>query len=550
MSKLPDFRQPASFIVLTGSIILNLLLCILIFANLPGQQMPVYFNSDTLYVPSIYRDLFINHNGIAGWHLNGAPNIFPDMILYFVIRSFFSSFIPAMFTYSLLQVMILLILLMIVYKQFIGEADYTVFITGTLLMTLFLLVSLINKDFGYTFYMFSISYHMSAFLMALFCLIFLIRFLKYNRTSALLIMFFTAIVAIINDRLFMVIFSIPVLSLSVLILKDSLYRKRLIKVLAADVLSGGIALPLFTLLRFNSPIRIISLSWKVFSFDLIPASVKMFWGQHNDYLSKMGVSGIIDILFLLSLIIHSILLTRKLLSYFRNKDTDLPELIYLLLFVAITTITLVMPLINGSYSGWDMLRYNIYSLYLGVFSYGYLIYKFKQAIPAVHIQVFAVMASLFLAVTVYTAHEFQKTGVKSGLHNFLHYYPEKVACMDSLAWKYNLHNGIATYWEAKYTTMFSKKGLCVFTVYSNLNPWYHVMNENWYYFEDGSENKLRIFDFIITNQILPDTIIKYLGLPEDTLRCGADTEILKMKSFQYSRKQRRPFLLMPKDEKE
>ncbi len=105
-------------IILPVAFMINILLCIILFATIREDQIPVYFNSDTLYVPSIYHDLFIDGNSFAGWHLNGAPNIFPDMIMYFIIQIFFNSFIPAMLTYSFLEFILLMLLLMYGIQEF------------------------------------------------------------------------------------------------------------------------------------------------------------------------------------------------------------------------------------------------------------------------------------------------------------------------------------------------------------------------------------------------------------------------------------------------
>ena len=522
------------------SILVNVFLCIYIFSAINRNQVHIYFSSDNLYLPSIYRDLFINHNSLAGWHLNGAPNFFPDMFLYFTIRSFFHSFIPAAFTYSLVQLMILLTLLSILYRQFFPKIGYMHLGIGVLLMSLFLVETLIDHDFIYTFYILSISYHLGAFIMALLALILTIRFFRKGKWPGLLTLFLLSCVAIMNDRLFMSMYSIPLMVLAVLLFKKDDFHSRLWKLLVTVLLSVGTGMLFFYLLSYHSPVNIIDLGWKVFQFDNILTSLKVLLGQHRDYLSRLDIRGVIDVLFLVSLVLHVVLLVKKLRRYFRGEFYRINELIYLLLFVAVTLVVLFMPVINGSYLAPSLMRYNVYSLFFGVFSFSYLAMKFEEKFRNGLKVIWLTAGLLGLSSIVLITGEFLKNDVKTGLSGFMHYYPGEVACLDSLAREYHLKNGVATYWKAKYITMFSKEDLRIFTAFESLAPWYHVMNENWYYYEDGSHHTPRPFNFVIMDNISPESVGRYLGTPKERLHCG-DDEILVFPAFYYDRKTRRPY---------
>ncbi len=546
MSKRKNFvmhqDKSSSLILFAGSVIINIVLCIVLFSGLAEEQMHFYFNSDTFYIPSLYRDLFVDNNSLAGWHLNGAPNFFPDLALYTIIRSFFHSFIPAAFTFSLVQLTLVLLLLAILYKQFFNDITYVHLTIGSLLMSFFLFETLLNHNFIYTFYLISVGYHVGAFIMALTALICMTRYYKTNRKWPLILMSLVIVVAVINDRLFLAMFSIPVFSL-VFILKKTARRQRVIGILIADLAASVTGVFLFWLIKNYSSVYIIDLGWKTFNFQNIFNAAGVFFGQHLSYLSTMDFRGIIDVLFLVSLTIHIILLVRKLTAFYLGNEDITDELIYLLIFVSFTLVVLFMPVINGSYVAWSLLRYNIYALYTGVFSYAYLVYKARQisVLPSKTGPVFAgilMIAGIFLIV-----HAGRKQDITTGLKNFMHYYPHDVACIDSLAREYHFKNGLANYWDAKYITMFSHEGLRVFTVFPNLAPWYHVMNQNWYYKDDGSSGKSRLFTFIVNDEVQPESIEKYLGPPEDTLECTDNTnELLLFKPFRYNPENRRPFV--------
>jgi hypothetical protein len=83
--------------------ILNLVLIIVLFSRLSPNDLKIYFNSEALYLPSLYRDLFIDHNPLIGWHLNPALGFFPDVIVYFILMFFSGNFILASILFSILQ---------------------------------------------------------------------------------------------------------------------------------------------------------------------------------------------------------------------------------------------------------------------------------------------------------------------------------------------------------------------------------------------------------------------------------------------------------------
>ena len=47
-----------------------------------------HLNSDQLYLPSLYEDLFVSHGSLRAWVLPPAPSFFPDLVLYAVAKVF------------------------------------------------------------------------------------------------------------------------------------------------------------------------------------------------------------------------------------------------------------------------------------------------------------------------------------------------------------------------------------------------------------------------------------------------------------------------------
>lgn len=525
------------------SVLINVVLTIIIFATINEKQIYTYFNSDTLYLPSIYKDLIIDKSGLGGWHLNGAPNFIPDMFLFFIVRSFFNHFIPACFAFSLIQLVIILVLLSVLYKSITNSINYIHLSFAALLMSFFLLVTLANNDFVYTFYLLSISYHLGAFIMLLISLILLFNYIKNNSRIYLTILIILNIVSIINDRLYLVMFSFPIYTLILTLFLKTEKKKQYIKILIYNTISILLGLFLFRMLRLSGYVHIINLSWKVFSFDNIIPALKIFMNQHTFYLKELDFRGIINLMFIASFFIHLYLLIKNIILIINKKDFNETEFIYLLIFTSSTFIILITPIINGNYVSWALLRYNIYSLYWGVFSYAFLLYKLSTK-TRISLNYLAFIVVIFLCIeTIFTIKKINNNNITEGLTNFMTYYPENVKCIDELSEKEDLRFGIAEYWKAKYITMFSKKDVRVYTVMDNLTIWYHVMNQNWYYQNKKGKFANPEFNFVLTNGINKEEINNYLGIPVDTISCNDNWEIFKYKTFQFYNKTRKPSIV-------
>jgi len=521
------------------SILINLVLVVIIFATLSEKQIYTYFNSDTLYAPSVYKDLFLDKTGIKGWHLNGAPNFFPDMLLFFIIRSFFDHFIPACFTYSIVQVLLVLILLSTLYKNIFKTISFIHLSFGMLLMTMFLFVTLINEDFVYTFYVLSISYHMGAFIMLLISLILVFKYLKSFKKKLLYYMLILSSLAIVNDRLFLILFSVPLFSLILLLFLKSDNKKQIINILVINLTSIFLGLSLFRMIENSGYIQIIKLSWKVYNFSNIIPALNIFCEQHIFYLREFDFRGIINILFLISFFFHCYFLIKNLSLAIKRKEHNQKELIYLLLFISITALVLITPIVNGSYVGWAILRYNIFSFYLGIFSYAYLIHKLISD-SLISKKVFNLLIPFVIFLnSFFIINQFYKKDISKGLSNFLNYHPKKVECIDKLARDEDLRFGIAEYWTAKYITMFSKENVRVYTVFDNLKPWYHVTNKNWYFNSGKGKFGNPEFNFVISNKLDENHILEKLGNPIDTLECSS-FRILKFPLFEFNKVTKEP----------
>jgi hypothetical protein len=126
--------------------------------------------------------------------------------------------------------------------------------------------------------------------------------------------------------------------------------------------------------------------------------------------------------------------------------------------------------------------------------------------------------------------------------NVINYYPEKVKAVDEFIQKTNLQYGVANYWDAKYTTMFSEQDARVYTaINEKLNLWYHVMNSNWYYNHDKGKFKNPEFKFVIFSPEQFKTTRQLFGEPIDSMQVEKGKYIYSIPEFKYDKSTRQPY---------
>ncbi len=531
------------YIIYGISWLLNLLLVASVFASFNTESFRIFFNSDTLYLASIYKDLFVDGTGFSGWYLNAAPNFFPDMFLYFIINTLFSDFRTAYLVFSFIQYFLILILLNILLKTIIPKIKFEYLSFLNLIFPIFLLVTLISHNFLYTYFIFSHSFHTGMFINVLTAFIF---FFKFLRTRKMLYIYLIALISFIgtyNDRLFLVMFSLPV---AIVFIGNFFFiNKKQLRIAGIVTIAASIvALYVFKFTKINPVFHCIGLDQKYMNFDNIIFSLKKLFTQHYNYIRDLRLQGLISIIAVFNIVMLPILAVRFYKKLKLNGNTDKEkqiEVIFLTLMFFSIVISLFSPALNGYYLGEAHLRYNIFSFYLSVFNLVFFIFIFFKG-RVKNINIFSgVLFFLYIGILL---KDFNNKDVFKKVQDVMQYYPEKVKQIDNFAEENNLKYGLADYWDAKYTMMFSEKNLRVYTVIDEqLNPWYHVMNKNWYFDYDKGKYNKPIFNFILLKKFDKYKIKENFGKPVDSLLFKGKTIVYKMKNIKYNRETRKPYLI-------
>lgn len=547
MTRIFNFLQKqSSFILFCLFLFLNFLLFLQIFSNLNQKFLTYFFNSDSLYLPSIYRDLFLDHTGLNGWHLNAAPNIIPEWPLYFLVRFACGNFKMALVVYSALQFSLITLLICWIYRTVTNHSEWIDLILINLTLTLFLLIYFYSNDI-YFGCIFLPGYHNGAFILALTSIALTFSYLKSGKRWWLFLLFITVFAATISDRLYMVMYSIPLLLL--LFISPAIEQRKKLLFLSIGVVTSSLTgLAVFRLIQLSNYLHIISLDWKLLNIRNIIPSIRMFLVQVFQMVVGGGARSIIACITILVSLLglwqvpRMILRVRPISVNGKKMSVSLLQQFQFFSFCMVIC-TILNPLINGSYVSFAIFRYLIYAFYYAVFFAFFLllnkvrdIFLSKNAFTVVAA---VVVGMMIIQITINAS----RSNNDSGFRRITGYYPEQVREMDHIAREHNLKYGIAGYWAAKKTTMFSKTSLRVYCVFNNLRPWYHVTNRNWYY--DYSSGKFRHpeFNFIIGSSLEAGSDIKRIFQNDiDTIRSG-DLVVYKVPPFKFDPEELQPVLI-------
>ncbi len=448
-----------------------------------------FLNSDTLYLPSLYKDLIIDEHAIKGWQFNAAPNFFPEMILYFIIMIFTGNFLLGNVIYAVVQVLIVLKLMSLIFKQLIPDKYILLSTLANILFSITFFIVLVNKAIDVPFYIVASAYHAGVFIMQLACIILLLLYLKKEKVKYLYWMILLAVLAIISDKLFLFLFSIPLMGISlyIFILGD---RKKVLKLTMANIVSVLLGLGIFQLIKWSEYVYFTEVPLQM-SFE---SSIDSFWmmkKQFVEYLLRFDLRSLFFVLAILSFC------GVVLLVYKQWKNRRVSEVIffYFLYVILFSVLVPMVPIVVGNYFGYDTLRYAISVMYFLLFNIPLVVFfllRGTNLIGPIRLNLNWVLMPVLVVLISFSVRFYDAKGMR----NYLNYYPEDVRVVDEIAKKEGLKVGLAEYWNANLIHILSRENLKVYPAYSELIPFFHSVNRS-VYFDDDT-----VFDFVLIDNFL------------------------------------------------
>ena len=451
-----------------------------------------FFNSDALYLPSLYRDIFQDGYTLNGWTLNPAPNIFPDMLLFFPLNAIFGDFITAIFGFAFIQYFAYIFILYLIFKNLKPNLHPSTFVPAIFLFSSYLFID--NAGFQSALLNLN-SYHNGAFIMGLLCVYLFIKYFNTKSQKILIVVLILSMLSGACDKLFFIYFSIPV-SLVIIVLyffnKD---WKTLTRFLVTIALGTILAIVLWRFFMNNSYFS-LSEAYGNITLWYIEHSWSVFSQQMYGYLTSHSFAIVLTYFSLFSYVVVVIYVFRKTLKLIREKkhaDVLFAFQLFVLFFVPIV---LFAPILSGSYDNPYSLRYNYFPYILLPFNSVVLLGNWLNKNKLVRI---ILNTTLSLLMAGYLFFNFTVQELKSGLNHFFTFYPEKVRIIDDYflddnTLKYGITND---YWTAKQTTMFSKKGVRLYSAWNWGEPWLHVSNKYWFIDHDKGKHAHCEFTFLL-----------------------------------------------------
>lgn len=481
------------------------------FGSLDSLKLEHFFNGDLLGIPAIFDDILRNNGKLKDWYLASAPCLFPDFFLYYLLTLIFDfNFILVFFFYGLIQASLVIYFSILFLKKTLPDSlkSYVwlipVFYSFTFLESYYFT----HDGFFVTLFIYP-AYHIGPFIMSLICLN--IYFSKAQPVVKFVSLFVCSTLAAFSDLLFLVIFIIPFIVTKLLLLKKEFIKKDLIVVILI-IASSILGLIIYKTIQ-TSELAHFAQPNKIYAFNNIKPSWSMFLDQIKTYIFLPGFRSVqLIATFLLPVLCFLYLMLK-------HKTIEYKFKFFLLFFSGFSVVVIATPILNGSYTGWDIVRYFLspilFAMAVLAIFYGKLISHLIKNETAKRYALL-ILPILFLILNIF---KFDS----EKFHTYFSYYPDKVKEIDSVCVANNLQNGVAEYWNTKKISLFSKKDIHVHAVFSDGALYEFASNINWF--------RNKTFNFIITNK-LDTALITKKHIIVDTITTP-NFLIFKVKDFYF-----------------
>ncbi|MFM8268806.1 MAG: hypothetical protein ACKN9V_01345 [Pseudomonadota bacterium] len=458
------------------------------------------FNSDALYLPTVFSDLFSMGGKLSQWYLTPAPYFFPDYLLF--LPAYFLGPTPfwQILAFSLLQTLATFLILSYLINQISGSVSYN---SSLLITTTFILLALAFP--GPFSFLFVSAHHFGIFLASLLLLSLWLAGLRTQKRISRSELFFVSIlifVSSVSDNLFLIQFTLPFL-VTIFVqqktVKDSSQKSYLLFFysLTSSIMGSVLYKKIVThptrydvVFDFKEP---LSNMMRVFT---------VFWAE----IEKNPLLGF----FLMGYFVIVFFCLRQILV--KPKFFLVPSHLIWLVFFALSENIFTLMTFACTAMGPET-RYLIPSFFYPVIIV--LIYAnslFKSRFAFVTLAISGLLC-------IWMGCESLALIRQNGIRNF--YYPTDIYCIDKALMKHGARAGVAQYWDAKYIQTFSRTNLLLAQHMGDLSEMRWITTSR--YFQPK-------YDFAIVSKnatqgyVLSETkLIKLNGLPKEEVSCGERT---------------------------
>lgn len=437
--------------------------------NIPltHTKLESYVDSDMLYLHRLFMDVFLQRNHLFSWYLTPAPYFFPDMLLFLLLEILLFPHVLLIITaFGVLQYLLMIFLSEKIASSLLKKNQATLLIYISLLLALALLVIPSQENYRLAI---GAVYHFGGFINGLLFIFFLIQVaIKPKSNKILIVAALLSFLSSASDLLFIIQYGLPALILALFSRPKLLLKKHCLALLCTMIL--GVTFKYFCLTHVD----VFYLSFQPQNYfsqlKIISLHLPQLLFKKHQYIA------------IITLGFYLFLGLQLIITQHGKKKWPwliLPNKLLFLLgkFILISTIFTLLFFTAFNSAGAIISRYmlNIYFFPL-VFCWlpfsSILHFNFFKKLQILLICV-AISLTLFVTVKKLKPLNWE-------------YYPFLSQCIDSQIQKYNhLHidkikYGIASNAQAGVITSFSKEGLQLVEMLSNLTPQYWINNPERY----------------------------------------------------------------------
>lgn len=438
------------------------------------DSLSTIFNSDSLFLPVLFRELLSYKGDFSAWHYSPAPFIFPEYLFQWIGSSLTSDNPTSMAIYSIIQIYVLAALLQwVLFEARVGKHAWLISSCTTFAIAIFA-----SLNIPAYLYMGMSVYHFGTFLNVLAGLALYIRGLRkgtLQKPLTSIIFFLLAFSATISDALYLFQFSIPLLFVSLIATRINKKLKTLFH--SVSNLVGSIAGYLFYSMLVPNPSRYpISLS-----LGAIPSHIAEAANLAVEPFLKAPLLS-----FCFSLIMLFVLV-KMFRSVIRRKDEDRMPLspfeVTSLTFLFGLIFTLSVSFLHSELP--TSPRYLIPAFLFPIFLAFWQIYNWlSRKTLGIKFGSAALVGTLLFASVAYPI-----PAIK-WVHR-----PQEIQCFERFAREQNLKFGAGEYWDAKYIQGLSEVRVTIAQYFTGYKKQQWITSDSFY------KNQ---YDFLVVSNVDKD----------------------------------------------
>lgn len=478
-------------------------------------------NSDTLYLPALFQDFFINHNDISGWRLATNPYFIPDMVIYFTINTLSDNIRLNFLAYGVIQSLLFMVSLLVLSNQLFGIKKIIHILFLLVGIIFFFLVSL-NDYYVYSFPLITVT-HFGILLIIPVALTLVLQIMKnqINIGINIIILVLLSILTTVSDLFYTVQFLIPaVFSVLYVFLLSAITPRKTILLnfsLIGSLLTGIILHKAID--KYNN----VSLYTQVEPKRIIESS-SFFLICLKEFLSSYPFFSLLWISFVLVIIL---LLISSFKSFYIQKQRGSVDFLFIQTFIFFAIlINIVIVVLSGNFVDIGSIRYFIPVLIIPTFfGWPFLLAGAKTSLTILMNRYSMIVLNSTLGVLLFFIFTTQNM---PAISKWVNDTPDLVQCLDEKTHQMGIKNGVTHYWQARYVSLLSENNLHLVPVNQALIPYHWVNNLNEY----NTDFEFVLIDKTARPEYLIDesTIINRFGQPASLFNCGNTTAFVYNRS--------------------